>query len=170
MLLRELIVDASSLINLMRSTITNEALGSIDPSAGITPAVRRECSEKEATEQWLSPLLAAKLLDEIDANITADELLAFMEEHNLGAGESEGILTCLAIGRHFWADDRRARNVAGALLTQERVIGTVGILRALAVLGMIAAQRAFDEYQSMKAAGGFLPNLEPDYFERAEAQ
>lgn len=165
MLSRELIVDACGVINLIAGGIAQSCLEPIDPTAQVTPATEGECQGKQYTARVLRLLIEAALLELSEIEITADDLTSFMTEHQLGAGESEAILTCRAVQKHFWCDDRKARNVARGLLGEDAVTGTIGILRELVSLGEIAADEAFGAYAAMRAAGAFLPVLEQADFE-----
>lgn len=157
MLLRNLIVDASGVINLINGGVASESLRSIDPVAEVTPAVERECNIQDDTAALFQALLEEGHLQHCLAEISAADLAAFIEAHDLGSGESEAILACEQIGRDLWCDDRRARNVARDRLGGQRVVGTLGVLLELVRLLDLAPEVAHTSYSAMIAAGGFLP-------------
>lgn len=157
MLLRELVIDASGIINLLGGGVAAGTLGSIEPRSEVTPAIETECNAKGETAAGFRALLESGLLERCEVEVSAEELTSFVETHELGLGESEAILACRLIGRDLWCDDKRARNVATDMLGNERVIGTLGILYQLVHLRELNAVDAFTSYQAMIAAGGFLP-------------
>lgn len=167
MLSRELIIDACAVINLIAGQTAKECLGNIDPTVQITQAAEGECGQKK-TVKTAAELLEAELLTRCPTNIDADELAAFIAEHDLGAGESEAILACSKIERHLWSDDRRARRIGTEKLGQGHVTGTIGILKELVRLGDIEQTSAYDAYAAMRAAGAFLPDMTIDDFKPNE--
>lgn len=168
MLSRDLIIDASAIINLIRSQMARSCLHGIEPQPSITPAICSECRGRSETAAALKQLIDEECLQELRESITADDLLGFMEQYDLGAGESEGILMCLILNKHLWCDDRRARKIATDLLTKPAVIGTLGILRDLVSVGVISTEVAFEGYQVMRDTGGVLPDISVTFFEKAE--
>ncbi len=62
-------------------------------------------------------------------------------------------------------DDRKARKITKELIGDGRVTGSIGLLRMLASDGSVTPEYAFERYQCMKDLGGFLPDLEPGYFD-----
>jgi len=168
MLLRELIVDACAIMNLIAGDAAEGCLECIDPKSQVTPAIARECHGQSRTAKTFRALIEAGLLDRCDVEISADDLIAFMAAHDLGAGESEAILACQQAGRHFWSDDRKARNVAMGLIGRVSVTGTIGILKELVRLGDWTAEDAFASYRAMRTAGSYLPLLTPADFPAQE--
>jgi len=168
MLLRDLIIDACALVNLILGETAEECLRLIDPKVQVTPAIDKECHGRTQTAEALRALLASDLLETCNAEISSDALVEFMTVHRLGAGESEAILACAQIERHLWSDDRRARRVAAETLGDDRVTGTIGILLRLCGLGDVTPEAAYSAYCAMRAAGGFLPVIELEAFQGAE--
>jgi predicted nucleic acid-binding protein len=169
MLSRDLIIDASGVINLLGGGIAEACLQFIEPASQVTPVVERECNKKEATALAFRNLLDAGLLGRHLDEISAEELAAFIEDNDLGAGESEAILACEQVGKDLWCDDRRARNVARERLGDQRVTGTLGVLLELVRLQDLAPEVAHVSYEAMIAAGGFLPARTLDEFTLAQA-
>jgi predicted nucleic acid-binding protein len=116
MLCRELVIDTSGIINIIQGSIAEPCLENIDPTVAVTPTIESECRGNSETSVSLQKLLEAELLEKSDVEVASTTLVEFMEKNNLGAGESEAILTCQKSGRHLWCDDRRARRVGSTLL------------------------------------------------------
>ncbi len=169
MLLRELIIDASGIINLLSGAIADVCLGHVNPASEVTPAIERECNVKGDTALAFRNLLDAGLLERCEEEISADDLATFMETYDLGAGESEAILVCGLGGRSLWCDDRKARNAAADKLGPARVTGTLGILLELVRLEELMPDVANISYSAMIAAGGRLPRKTLDDFNSARA-
>lgn len=164
MLSRDLVVDACAVINLSKGGIAHQCMSRIEPRPSVSPAVKLECEKKEITAKTFTELVQTSTISVLDEIVSADEVLSFMEKHDLGAGESEGILVCLALKKHFWSDDRRARDKAVELLSRIAVVGTAGILRDLVNSGDLADWEAVQAYQAMRDKGGFLPKFPDDFF------
>jgi len=167
MLSRDLVIDACAVINLIRGNVARQCLTAIEPRPSVTPAIRSECENKSATPMSLKDLFEHQCLHCLDEVLTSDEVVAFMEKHDLGAGESEGILVCLALKKHFWSDDRRARERAIELLTRAAVIGTAGMLRELVKSGDITRDQTIGAYRTMRELGGYQPNFPDGFFDNA---
>ncbi len=170
MYLRDLIIDACALVNLILGETAEECLGLIDPKVQVTPAIEKECHGRSHTAEALRALLASELLESCNVEITSDALVEFMTAHRLGAGESEAILACAQIERHLWSDDRRARRVGEETLGEGCVTGTIGVLRSLCSLGHLTPEAAYAAYCAMRAAGSFLPAMALADFPAGEAQ
>lgn len=170
MLSRELIVDATGVINLAAVQISEACLESIEPKPQVTLVVETvECRGKPKTAEFIGRLLEQTLLERCDVEISSDEVLAFMAANDIGAGESEAILACKATARHFWCDDRRARDIAAAELGAQAVTGTIGVLKDLVRFGCLTAEEAFEAYTEMLSEGAFLPVLARADFEGERA-
>ena len=169
MLSRELIVDASGIINLLNGGVARTCLQNIEPVVDVTPAIERECNGHGDTSLAFRGLVDDGLLVQCLAVISATDLAEFIELNDLGAGESEAILACEQIGRHVWCDDGRARTVARERLGIDKVTGTLGILKDLVRIQDLTPELAHSSYQAMIAAGGFLPSMTLQDFMPAEA-
>lgn len=99
-----------------------------------------------------------------DDILPADLFLNLLAEHDLGDGETECIAICQINGHGVCCDDRKARDLARIVLGPERVIGTIRLLRWCVEDGLIDCQRAFAYFRTMRAAGGFLPVTQPEFF------
>jgi predicted nucleic acid-binding protein len=98
-------------------------------------------------------------------DLLASEIAAIVTQYNIGLGEAE----CILIGKKKqWrvaSDDRKARLAATAEVGANQVTGSLGLLREVVGLGAISRSDAFDAYRQMRKLGGFLPAVEPTFFE-----
>jgi predicted nucleic acid-binding protein len=168
MLSRDLTIDACAVMNLVNGGEAEHWLARIHSRPHVTPVVEGECTGKTQTEKAFHALLEAELLERSDAQVSADALTSFITEHDLGAGESEAILSCIESGRHLWSDDKRARTVGTTILGEARVAGTLRVMKSLVQLEDLTADSAFQAYGRMRAAGGFLPNRAAAWFSDAD--
>ena len=98
--------------------------------------------------------------------INGDLFLSILNQYSLGKGETECITIALQREEFVVAiDDRKARKITKNLIGEERITGSIGLLRMLTSEGSITPEYAFERYQYMKEVGGFLPDLGSDYFE-----
>lgn len=99
-----------------------------------------------------------------DTEATSTVFLELLERFGLGDGETE----CLAfsVGADFGvcSDDRKARQICQSVIGKEKVMGSLGLLREAVHLGLVTADEAFQAYIKMKAAGGFLPDINLAFF------
>jgi len=110
-------------------------------------------------------LQAADAVGFLDDDIVPTDLfLDLLAEHDLGDGETECIAICRINGHGMCCDDRKARELARALLGQGRVIVTIRLLRWCVEEGLIDCQQAFALFRTMRAAGGFLPPTQQEFF------
>jgi predicted nucleic acid-binding protein len=132
-------------------------------------------------EWWLPPTVvdeagttcAAALLDlqqrgrirfVDDHEVDGDRYLALLEEHKLGAGETECLAISLTTDHHICCDDRKARRAAVTLIGQERVFGTVRLLRWCVEQRLIVCSEAKRLLRTMREMGGFLPDTPQTFF------
>lgn len=160
----DLITDASSIINLSNAG----ALGLVTAIPGVTicvsPLVVGECE----------PTCAAELLAQqergtvrfVDADeIPAELFLSLLDAHELGEGETECLALLLKGDYSFCCDDGKARSVGISLKGEAHVLGSIRLLKWAVVTGLCAPEEAFQYYQRMKDAGGFLPDLPREWFD-----
>ncbi|MXP09716.1 hypothetical protein [Pseudoblastomonas halimionae] len=101
-----------------------------------------------------------------DNQLDVDEVLNFVDEKKLGDGESECILLANLDGQSsICCDDRRGRAKATEFLGEERVLGSLRLLKMAVRVGLIVPVEAFAAYELMRDAGGFLPTIGIAYFE-----
>jgi predicted nucleic acid-binding protein len=159
----DLITDASSIINLSNAGALNIVTGLPDLTVCVSPLVVGECG----------PTCAAELLAHQDKGtirfvdpeeVTAELFLSLLDEHDLGEGETECLALLLSGGYIFCCDDGKARKVGIALAGEDRVVGSLRLLKLAVEAGLCTSDQAFEYYQRMKDAGGFLPDVSLEWF------
>jgi predicted nucleic acid-binding protein len=159
----KVIFDASSIINLTKAN----ALGIVLQLRGYTfhvgPQAEGECG---ADEPELNAALAAGSIARADdGDLPANSFADLLSFYDLGDGETE----CLAFADAdvefvICCDDGAARRAASGRHGQDRVIGSLHLLRECVRQGLMTAEGARLTYELMRNKGGFLPCLADDYF------
>jgi predicted nucleic acid-binding protein len=160
-LIEEGILDASSAINCINSDSLELVLTISDLTLGVGPIVRRECGHHALEAMIASGRCRA--LD--DSALPAGRFLALLARYRLGDGETE----CLLFGETHKGlivvtDDGAARKAVVDLLGSGRLTGSLGLLRRAVVDGLIGPADAMGRYERMKASGGFLPDINEQFF------
>ena len=159
----DLIVDASSIINLHNAQALELVTTLPNCVLWLSPLVVGECHPKCAAE--LLRLKRAGLLGFVDSDkIPADSFLELVQSHGLGDGETECLALCLTGSYIFCCDDSKARQTAIALFGGPRVVGSLRLLKWCVADSLATAETAFAMYQKMKGAGGFLPEIQLEWF------
>jgi predicted nucleic acid-binding protein len=107
---------------------------------------------------------AGKLAFVNPVDVPAETYLDLLLTHELGEGETECIALALTHSYVFCCDDAKARSVATDLIGIDRVVGSLRLLKWTVESGLTSSEEAFSFYQSMKAAGGFLPDIGIEWF------
>lgn len=157
------ILDASTLINLANGGVLGDVLALDGIEFLVGAAVMDEIPS--AAEE-IKQVVATGLLRFIDDNvITAKAFSQAKQEMQLGDGETECILAAAIMGYCIACDDKKARREAKARLDpEERVTGSIGLLRALCAAGKASPQEALAVYQLMIERGGYLPEASLELF------
>lgn len=158
-------IDASSLINLSNAEALELTLGLPDREFLISPLVAGECHVECVAEIIrLTHFCPITLIS--DDQLDAELYLSLLADHELGAGETECITLCQSTDNMlFCCDDRKARQIAIASIGQDRVIGSLRLLKWAVEAGRTTSNGAYQTYMNMKAAGGFLPSLDQAWFD-----
>jgi predicted nucleic acid-binding protein len=131
----------------------------------VSPLVVGECEPTCAAE--LLSLQGRGAIRFVDAEeVSSEFFLSLLDEHDLGEGETECLALLLSSGYSFCCDDGKARTVGIALTDESQVMGSIRLLKLAVDAGLCASEEAFQYYQRMKDAGGFLPDVAPGWFER----
>ena len=163
----DLIIDASSIINLDDAHALDLVAGLRNKTLWLSPLVIGECEPTCAAE--ILRLKALELIRFVDPeDIPAELFLELLADHELGEGETECLALCLMHPYVLCCDDSKARRVAVSLFGEPRVIGSLRLLKWLVVQEVSSAQSAFELYQAMKTAGGFLPTVDLAWFTQGE--
>jgi predicted nucleic acid-binding protein len=159
----DLITDASSIINLHNADALRIVVRLPPRILCVSPQVIGECHAPCAADLVL--LREQGLIQFVSPDtISAELYLTLLETHDLGEGETE----CLALAHThpyvICCDDNKARRVGVALFGEQRVVGSLRLLRWAVQDGLINGDEAFTYYKAMKVAGGFLPDMSREWF------
>ncbi|MEO1311825.1 MAG: hypothetical protein AAFV51_12815 [Pseudomonadota bacterium] len=156
-------IDACSLINLHNGDCLRRLISLTNWDLMVGPTVLEECGPP--TGDVVGDLLSSGSFKSLDANsVNADRFLQIAVERKIGMGESECIAFAEQHNLNFCTDDGRARRVASTLLGSQRVMGSARILKAMVETQNLHCSEAAVAFEAMKDAGGFLPNLDIDFF------
>lgn len=157
------LTDACSIINLTNVGALEAVLSLEQCRLAVPPIVLSECNVAAAAQ-----IVAAEAegrLDFIDDDeVPADRYLELLVEHNLGEGETECLTVAELDEYHICCDDRRARNVATVKFGEGRVIGSLRLLRWCVEETVLSCAAAFAFFEQMRGQGGFLPDVEHEFF------
>ena len=156
-------MDSSSLINLSNAGILEYVLDIKRCNFFVTPLVIGECNgDCGVTLVQAEENGQLKFLN--DDDIDAEHFLNLLYELQLGAGETECIAA--ALGGHYLisCDDRKAREAASNLIGQDHVLGTIKLLKWCVEEQLYNCAQAFGHFMNMKVCGGFLPDIQQQYF------
>lgn len=157
-----LILDASTALNLHNGGVLSSTLALPGITFFVSPEVRKESKTIRAVLDDLEHLGLLYYID--DTEISSGELQACMSGWSLGAGECECILAAKTNGASVACDDLRARSRIEQEIGAARLTGSIGVLRRLVAEKILTSSSAYDAYKKMRASGGFLPDLDADYF------
>lgn len=157
------ILDASTLINLANGGVLGDVLALNEFEFLVGEAVIEEIP---SIAEEIKQVVAIGLLRFVDDNvITATAFSQAKQEMQLGDGETECILAAALMGCCIACDDKQARRAAKTRLKPEdRVTGSIGLLRALCAAGRISPEEALAAYQLMIERGGYLPEASLELF------
>jgi predicted nucleic acid-binding protein len=159
----DLIIDASSIINLHNAKALDLVTGLDEHTFWVSPLVVGECEPTCAAE--LLQLQGQGLVGFVEPNeISSDTYLDLLNQHELGEGETECIALAMKRPYAFCCDDRKARQVATAILGSDKVIGSLRLLKWSVTANLLGAADAVGMYEAMKTAGGFLPEIPEGWF------
>lgn len=161
----KVILDSCSTINLYNGDLLENVLdlGSGHFEFYIGTIVLGECSvlipylDKQARQGRISILPCKRI-----APARFAEVLNFYE---LGVGETECLVHAELQVLTVCTDDRAARAAAAAHLGEDRVVGSLRLVRECVSAGAITSARAYLGYESMKTRGAFLPEIAASYFQ-----
>ena len=158
------LIDACSLINLTNAGALSSVLSLNGYRLAVGPLVLGECHGDAASE--IAAAYSANLLDLMDSDhVPVDHYLELLDLHDLGEGETECIAVAnITAGSIICCDDRRARRIAKQHLGAARVIGSLRLLKWCVDEEILNCDEAHAFFLAMRAAGGFLPVMEHDFF------
>jgi predicted nucleic acid-binding protein len=159
----DVVIDACSVINLTNVGALEHALSLTKCRLAVGPLVLTECHGDAAAQ--VAAAQVDGLLDFVnDDDFPADLYLQLLDEHELGEGETECIAIAQLEGLTVCCDDRRARRIARELLGEERVVGSLRLLKWCVEEEVITCEKAHEYALQMRAAGGFVPAMGHEFF------
>jgi predicted nucleic acid-binding protein len=160
----EISIDASSWINLSNAGALGTVLRIPVHQFLFSPLVASEC-HAECIVEIVHLSQTCAVVQVTDDQIDGEIFLSLVEDYNLGAGETECLAICLSRpATLFCCDDKKARETAKLLLGENRVIGSLRLLKWAVEAASMTAAEAYLIYQNMKGRGGFLPDVDADWF------
>jgi predicted nucleic acid-binding protein len=160
-----IVLDACAIINLVNGSVFDTVLNLRGYGFFVGSQASGECGE--ATSIVLQQAIQTERVTVInDDAVTASNFLALLQQYGLGDGETESLTFTQSLGYMICTDDKRARLVSAELLGNDRVIGSLGLLKRAVQQQLLTASEAFGAYQKMKTAGGFLPEIDLSFFIR----
>ena len=159
----DVILDACSIINLVNSGHWGCVVSLRRCELWLSPVVVGECGVDvfdHIFSKRTSPRV--KLMD--SRSIPGERYLGLLEEHGLGEGETECLAVAEQYGHFVCCEDRKARRIIAAALGEERVLGSLRLLRWCVEDGILKCDHAYNASAEMRARGGFLPDPGQEYF------
>lgn len=152
------ILDASTLLNLANGEVLSKVLHLPGISFQVSGVVR---DESRTVAQAIDAAVAVGRLALVDDKlISVSRFLRAKAEWELDNGETECILAAAEIGSSVACDDKAARKVIMKVLGEDRLTGSIGLLREAVKAGLLTQAEAFVAYCLMRERGGFLPAID----------
>jgi predicted nucleic acid-binding protein len=153
-------IDACSLINLEKGGVLDVVL----KLEGHEFFVDGFVDEESGT--FLKPYYERGLLTKLsDEQVPASIFSTMLSRYDLGYGETECIVFATMDKICVCSDDLKARKAAKLELGDDRVIGTLFLLRECVKCKVLTPDAARGAYELMRAKGAFLPDLQDSYFD-----
>ncbi|MFE6009156.1 hypothetical protein ACFQ65_36290 [Streptomyces sp. NPDC056450] len=157
------LLDASTVINLVNGGVFDAVLGIEGVQFQVGSLVRDEASS--ASEVLDLELAKGSLTLADEGLVPYSAFLAAKNDMGLGDGETECILIASALQCQIACDDGRARKAAIKRLGHESLVtGSLGLMQRACSHGLITTEAAQLAYQEMRKLGGYLPQIDVDFF------
>jgi predicted nucleic acid-binding protein len=154
------IIDACSLINLHNGQGLGLVLALARSSLEVGPIVIGETGKE--IEEVLRASGKVTFLD--DSAVPAAAYLSLLATHGLGEGETEALALAQHYGLTLCSDDRKARKVGQKLLGENRIVGSLRLMRWCVEEDLCKCTRAYETSVAMRDHGGFVPALPQEFF------
>ncbi|MDJ1500328.1 hypothetical protein [Xanthocytophaga agilis] len=156
----DIVLDSSSIINLINGEVFYSIFSLKNFYFKIGPLVKEECEKHNELDDAI-----AKELLELLPDVSLQQFKLLKGKYNLGDGETECIINCMNnFSFYLSCDDSKARRDAAKEVSEERVKGTLFLLREMRIQNLLDCDGTIDRLQLMKSKGGFLPNKGKAYF------
>ncbi|MBN6111408.1 hypothetical protein [Xanthomonas bonasiae] len=157
------LLDASTVINLVNGGVFDAVLSIEGVEYQVGSLVRDEVSS--AAEVLDLELAKGSLTLADDGLVSYSEFLVAKNDMGLGDGETECILIASAIRSQIACDDGRARKAAIKRLGHESLVtGSLGLMQRACSQGLISPEVAYLAYEEMRKLGGYLPQIDINFF------
>jgi len=157
------VLDSSSIINLFNAGALGLLCQLEQHDFFVPPMVLGECHGDCAVD--LIALRGEGCISFIDDDVVdADQYLALLQQYRLGAGETECMALAATADYNICCDDRRAREATADLIGEQKVVGSLRLLRWCVESLVIDCGAAFTAFQTMRQRGGFLPETPQSFF------
>lgn len=159
----DFVIDACCLINLDNVGALQMAAQLQKCQLWVTPLVVE--TEIPTCGAVVESLIRDGSINMVDENcISADVFADVAETGGLGDGETASIAACVCLSYGFCCDDKKARQLASDIITRERVIGSMRLLRWSVEEGLCNCGDAAALHRLMIKKGGFLPKVDERFY------
>ena len=156
------VFDASCIINLLNGDSLGAVLSLSEYTFLIGPIVKSECI---INQNEITNFINKNMLTEINADeISGGVFLHLLQQHKLGEGETECLAYCLSSDTLMACDDKRARRIGKQELGEQKVIGTLALLKTCVQYRLLTDTEALRKVEQMKSRGAFLPIVDLKFF------
>jgi predicted nucleic acid-binding protein len=156
-----ILFDASAAINLANGDAFRLVFLLPKVKFTIGPQAAGECSKTLAVVEAIAKGQITVLSD---VGLSGRRFLELISQFNLGAGETECIVFAEGGDYIIACDDLRARKILQREFATIRLTGSLGLLRSCVSEGILTAQEAFEIVELMRVRGGFLPEVNIEFF------
>jgi predicted nucleic acid-binding protein len=161
----DIVLDSSAIINLVNGGCIDKVLSIGEHNYFVGDLITDHEILNPIQKVVLETLIETGLLTLLDARIPLSRVIELQNKHSLGLGETECIAICVATGYSICTDDSKARNCSKKEIGENKVIGSLYLLREAVRAGTLSCPEALKIYVRMKVKGGFLPSgLTDNYF------
>ncbi len=162
----DIVLDSSSIINMINGDYLDVVCAMPVHTLYIGKLIKETEILETVQKTILDGLIQKSVIQVIDTDMALSQIVTLRNRFGLGLGETECIAICInKRGFYICSDDYKARKSAIKELGEEKVIGSLYLLRSLVLAGKISCLGALYAYKEMKMKGGFLPKaLDEDYF------
>jgi predicted nucleic acid-binding protein len=160
-----IILDACTIINL----INGQSFHSVISIPGLSIFVGDNLIDQEISLNIAQKIIIESAVNEnkitlLLSNVTLADFSTLKAIYELGNGETECIALCKLLGYHIATDDWKARSAATVEIGVSKVIGSLFLLREAVRKKILTCTEAQNSFLLMKKKGGFLPNIDLEYF------
>lgn len=159
-------LDACTIVFLTNGEVLDTILKLAGRTWLVGQIVSDECRHKGQVIPKLQQAIDDGRITVLDgSDINAADFLNLLDKYKLGDGETECLTYAISNGHIICTDDKKARNIITNLLGQDKVIGSLGLLKEAVQESLLTSVEAMQVYHLMIARGAFLPSIPLDFFD-----